>query len=1084
MNLFKLILRNLSFYRKKNLALALGVSISATILIGAFIVGDSVKYSLKKIVSQRLGEVSYVIRSGDRYFTSELSDKISQNLNIPASSLLVTDGSAVSDGGAKRIPNIQILGVDTHFDTLAGTNNFYAKLGPDEVILSANLANRLGLIVGDEVLIRMTKASLIPLNAPFVSDDNNILSTRLKIVDIAGAEHMGMFNLKNSQTAPFNAFVSKEFLSGLMEFENKSNLIILSDESESDLKNITNALKSEWSLDDAGIILSSIADRKEINVSSERVFIDDAISEVLKSIPSLKFPVLTYFVNSINSEKGSTPYSFVSTIPDSSLNENEVIVNEWLASDLSISAGDQLNMKYFVVGPLRALKEDSVELKVKALVPIEGYFADKNLMPYLPGMSDAGSCSEWESGVPIDLQAIRDKDEDYWNKWKGTPKAFISYPLANKLWNNRFGSYTAFRYSSESISSEDLRLEILQKLEPERLGFQVEAVRNNGEYAASNGVDFGQLFGGLSFFLLAGGILLTVLLFLLNLENRKEQLQTLSSLGIPLKGIRKVMLSEGMLIAFIGSAVGIIFAILYNKLIFSALNGVWKDIVRSDMMVIFIQPQTLAKGFLLTLFVSWLALLFPLNRFLKAGLGKYKKEKIEVEGRKRWPSAGISLTSGMAGIALIISQFLRNEIINSSVFFAAGGLLLISGIYAFHYLLSGNHNKNLRNFRLEHLGWKNTFRNKTRSMSIVLLFAIGGFLVISTGSNKKDLFINAEDPTSGTGGFLYFAESTIPVLHDLNDPIVKFDYGLNADFSFVQLRKYEGDDASCLNLNKIIAPGILGLEPSALQGRFNFVTSISLLDESDPWSSLDQDLPGNLIPAIADETVIKWGLGLKVGDTLQYLNSRGEAMQLLLIGGLAPSIFQGSVLISNSNFLEQFPQNSGTHTFLIEGNIADTADIFPEINRAMRDLGWDMNLSANRLAEFNSITNTYLSIFLVLGALGLVLGTIGLAIVLFRSILERKEEIALLRAIGFGKRKIRKLIVYEYMILLGIGIGIGFLSAIIATLPSILSENTEVSFSSIAILLVILLLNGYLWTFGLTSLALNNSDIYKSLRNE
>ncbi|MCF8378771.1 MAG: ABC transporter permease [Bacteroidales bacterium] len=1082
MNIFKLILRNLSYYKKKNLALALGVAISAAILTGALIVGDSVKYSLNRIVAQRLGNVTHVLKSGDRYFTSDLAGKMSQNLNIPVSGLLVSNGSAVADGGQKRIPNVQILGVDENFDILAGTENFYEELGADEVILSTNLANRLGVSVGEDILIRMTKASLIPLNAPFVSDDENIVSSRLKVKDLAGTEQMGMFNLKNSQTAPFNAFVSKDFLSVLMEFENKSNLLLLS--GNSNTETIKDALKKVWSVEDAGIILTTSENSTEIDAGSERVFIDDAIAGVLKNIPQLKFPVFSYFVNSLNTKTASTPYSFVSTIPDKSLEDTEVIINEWLAADLKISKGDTINIEYFVVGPLRALKEDSVSLRVKLVVAPEGYFADKNLMPNLPGLSDAGSCSDWESGVPIDLKAIRDKDEEYWNKYKGTPKAFISFSLATKLWINRFGSYTAFRYSSEEISKEELARVIIENLEPEKLGFQIENVREKGEFAAGNGVDFGELFGGLSFFLLMGGILLTVLLFLLNLENRKDQLQTLSTLGIPLNRIRKMMLSEGMAIAFLGSVAGIFLAILYNELIFSALNGVWKDIVRSDMMVVHIQPETIVKGFLLTLLVSFLTIVFPLNRFLKTKLAKYKKGKEKLSGGKRWISLSIASITGFTGIALIISQFFRNEIINSTVFFAAGGLLLISGIYAFHYLISGERNKSLKNFSLEHLSWNNTFRNKMRSLSIVLLFAIGTFLVISTGSNKKDLFVNANDLSSGTGGFLYFAESTIPVLHDLNDPAVKFDFGFENNYSFVQLRKFEGDDASCLNLNKISNPGILGVNPETLQSRFKFVTKTPYLDESDPWLSLNQDLPGNAIPAIADETVIKWGLGLKVGDSLEYLNSEGESMQLLLIGGLAPSIFQGSVLISNKYFLEQFPQNSGTHTFLIEGNSIDTAEISSEINNGMRDLGWDMNLSANRLAEFNSVTNTYLSIFLVLGALGLLLGTIGLAIVLFRSILERKQEIALFRAIGFSKTKIRKHIIIEYMILLLTGIVIGFISAVIATLPSILSPNTEVSFSFIVLLLIILLLNALLWTFGLATVALKDSSIVQALRNE
>jgi hypothetical protein len=369
-------------------------------------------------------------------------------------------------------------------------------------------------------------------------------------------------------------------------------------------------------------------------------------------------------------------------------------------------------------------------------------------------------------------------------------------------------------------------------------------------------------------------------------------------------------------------------------------------------------------------------------------------------------------------------------------------------------------------------------------MSIVILFAIGAFLVISTGSNRKDLFTNADDPGSGTGGYLFYAESTAPVLKQLNDPAVQYEYGLSDAYSFVQLRRADGDDASCLNLNKIVNPQVLGVNPAMLEGRFSFVTRTGYLDEAHPWLSLDQELDGGLIPAIADETVIKWGLGLAVGDTLHYINSNGEQMKLLLIGGLAPSIFQGNVLIADRRFLEQFPESSGTHIFLVDGSMADTAMIQSELERGMRDLGWDMELTAGRLAEFNSVTNAYLSIFMVLGALGLLVGTFGLVVVLWRSVMERSREIALLKAVGYGRNEIRKLVVREYMFLLLMGIGTGFVTAIVATLPSILNAHTGTSFSSILIWLLVLVANGWFWIHLVTRSALRNESIYSALRNE
>jgi hypothetical protein len=663
------------------------------------------------------------------------------------------------------------------------------------------------------------------------------------------------------------------------------------------------------------------------------------------------------------------------------------------------------------------------------------------------------------------------------------------------LWQNRFGTYTAFRYPAgqadqASLESELASLEklLMDRIDPSMLGFTLEESRNMGFDAAGSGVDFSQLFGGLSFFLLVAGILLTVLLFLLNLESRESQLQTLVVMGIPVKLSRRIMLIESMTVAGLGALSGLLLAIVYNRLVFLALNGVWKDVVRTNMMHTEVKVSTLLTGLLITLVVAFLAIYFPLNRKLKKHYPeKSNKEKKDVKkSAPLWGkiSAWVFVLSGLTGLGLMGSQLISLELVNEAVFFPAGGLLLVSGMFLFLWHLTRSERDSDSGISFSGLSQKNAKRNQTRSISIVLLFAIGAFLVISTGSNRKDLFANSEDPASGTGGFLFYAESTIPVLRQLNDPEIRYEYGLESEVDFVQFRKADGDDASCLNLNKIINPQVLGVDPVLLQDRFSFVTRTDYLDEEEPWLSLKQELPGGLIPAIADETVIKWGLGLKVGDTLHYTNSSGGNMDLLLIGGLAPSVFQGNVLISEKHFLEQFPASSGSSVFLVQGERADTAEISSELLRGFRDLGWDMQLNSARLAEFNSVTNAYLSIFMVMGALGLLLGTFGMVVVLSRSIQERKQEIAMLRAVGFGKVQIRKLVVREYVLLLTVGVGTGFITAIIATLPSLLSAHTGTSFSSILIWLLVLLANGWLWIQLITRSALKGDSIYEALRNE
>jgi len=1105
MTVLKFIRNNLKYYSRKNLLLALGVAISGAVLTGALVVGDSVDYSLNRIVEHRLGNITHVLKAGDRYFTKELSERVEEQLQIPVSCILLQEGSAVADGGARRINHIQVLGVEPEFDNAAGTKDYYSTLSGDSVIISRNLANRLSVEAGDELLLRIEKASLIPLNAPFVSDAESVVTLRAPVKGVAGDQELGRFNLKVSQTAPFNVFISLERLEELMDFSGRANVILFQADEQTDREEIFEAIGEQFSASDAGLKLRELKELQQMEVTSDRVFIDGALEGALfeagsgLASPRASEGILTYFVNRIESVSGAAPYSFVSTLPSQMLRPGAMIINEWLAEDLSAKAGDTLDLSFFVVGPLRELTDTSTTFVVHSIVNMEGRYGDGTLMPDLPGLSDAGNCRDWDTGVPISLESIRDKDEDYWDDYGGIPKAFISVERGEELWKNRFGTYTSFRYSMASdgtgpddgLTLTSLEQSLMEQIHPEMLGFTLEATRNKGYEAAGNGTDFSQLFGGLSFFLLVAGILLIVLLFLLNIESRREQLLSLVLMGIPIKTIRRITLGESMFVALAGSLVAMLLAVFYNKLVFIALNGVWSGVVRTEMMHMDIKLSTLVTGLLISLLIAFIAIWFPLNRHLKRHISAHKKAS-SIRKPKGARSGNMArrfiailfIVTGLAALGLIASQLLSMELINVSLFFSAGGLLLVSAVLFFYWRLSRPASEKTGMMDAQQLSIKNARRNLSRSMSIVILFAIGAFLVISTGSNRKDLVSNTGDPGSGTGGFLYYAESTAPVLRQLNNPDVQYEYGLSEGYDFVQLRKADGDDASCLNLNKIVNPQVLGVEPAMLDGRFSFVTQTSYLDEEHPWRSLEQDLPDGLIPAIADETVIKWGLGLAVGDTLFYTNSNGERMNLLLIGGLAPSIFQGNVLIADKHFLEQFPESSGTNIFLVDGAIADSAMIESELGRGMRDLGWDMELTGQRLAEFNSVTNAYLSIFMVLGALGLLVGTFGLVVVLWRSVMERSREIALLKAVGYGRKDIRRLVVREYMFLLLMGIGTGFLTAIVATLPSILNANTGTSFTSILIWLAVLVANGWFWIQVVSHSALKNESIYSALRNE
>src|SRR6185436_5237529 len=101
---------------------------------------------------------------------------------------------------------------------------------------------------------------------------------------------------------------------------------------------------------------------------------------------------------------------------------------------------------------------------------------------------------------------------------------------------------------------------------------------------------------------------------------------------------------------------------------------------------------------------------------------------------------------------------------------------------------------------------------------------------------------------------------------------------------------------------------------------------------------------------------------------------------------------------------------------------AGAAKLAGDLESALSDYGFDAASTAERLAAFNRVENTYLSTFQALGGLGLVLGTIGLAAVLLRNVLERRRELALLRAVGYNSRHFTVMIISENALLLFAGV--------------------------------------------------------------
>lgn len=1100
MNRGRLIGRSLYYYRRTHVWVLLGMTLSTAIILGALLVGDSLKYSLKQQALDRLGKTKFALMGADRFFRSELAEEIGTDLAVPAAGVLQLPAIVSDSEGTTRVNQAQVLGVDEDFWKMAAGAMAPPHLDADELAINEPLARHLGVQLGDELVVRINNPSLISRDMPLATESDLSMAARLRVKKIFGRSEMGLFSLQANHIAPFQVFVTRQWLADKIKLPQRSNLLLVGDNPAADLtlEKVNHAIKEHWQLEDAALELREIPRRATVELRSERIFVDPAVEQAAEGIPGKAQHILTYFVNELQNGERAAPYSMVTAtdgepVPADMAND-EMIINAWLAEDLQAQAGDTLEMRYYVLGQTRHLEERASRFRIRGVMAMEGAAADPELMPEFPGISEAESCSQWESGLPIDMSRIRPQDEKYWDEHRGTPKAFITLTAGQSLWKNRYGALTAIRYRADEISPAAIRDSLRQQLDPAAVGLYFSPVQETARKAGGETMDFGQLFIGFSFFLIVAALLLAALLFRLAIEQRNREAGLLLALGLGPKTIRHLFLLEGGVLIVLGALFGIAGGMAYTRIMIYALSTIWKDAVSAAAIQFHAEPVTILAGVLSSclagLFTIWLAVQHQGTRPAQELLSNLSSAKF-LPGRTRSQfSFRLMMLSAIAILVLLAGSILFPKNTGAGVFFGMGTLLLIGTLAGCHILLqqTGRISAALR-MTLWNLGLRNMSRKIGRSMAIVTLLACGCFLVIAIGANRHDPLHDADLRSSGTGGFSLYGQTTLPVYRDLNTAETQKFYGLKpeemAGVQVIPLRRREGDDASCLNLNRPQQPPLLGVLPSRMDSiePFAFAGLDDAAYQANPWLILEKDYGNHVIPAIADYDTIRWALGKAVGDNIDYTDERGEHFQILLAGAIKKTMLQGSLIISESNFTSRFPSAQGYQVFLIDTPPATAGGTAKALTLALRDFGLEVTPAAQRLALFLSVENSYLSIFLLLGGLGLFLGSIGMGVIVMRNVLERRKELALLGAVGFARGDLYRLVLGEHAGLLGLGLVCGTLSALLALIPNLLSTTAELPAVSLAGTLLLILVSGIVWIWLAARLALRG-DLLPVLRNE
>ena len=352
-------------------------------------------------------------------------------------------------------------------------------------------------------------------------------------------------------------------------------------------------------------------------------------------------------------------------------------------------------------------------------------------------------------------------------------------------------------------------------------------------------------------------------------------------------------------------------------------------------------------------------------------------------------------------------------------------------------------------------------------MLCIALVASATFVILSVGSFRKDGGIDVADPHGESGGYRLMAWSLVPLHHDLTTAGSRAALGLeDADLEGVSVARFRArrrEDASCLNLYQPREPTVLAPTPSFLEeGRFRFQSTLAETpeEEANPWRLLERERDADgAIPVVADAGSLMYILHRALGDVMT-LGDTG--VKVRFVGALAPGLFQGEILMGERHFLEAFPDEGGYSFFLLDVPQERATAVSEALEASLTDFGFDVTGTAERLHDYHQVENTYIATFQALGALGLLLGTVGLGTVLVRNALEQKGELALLRAVGYRRGHVSRMVIAENAALVGLGFLAGAIPALVAIAPVLIERGGALPLALLGLLLVALAVTGAL----------------------
>jgi len=166
----------------------------------------------------------------------------------------------------------------------------------------------------------------------------------------------------------------------------------------------------------------------------------------------------------------------------------------------------------------------------------------------------------------------------------------------------------------------------------------------------------------------------------------------------------------------------------------------------------------------------------------------------------------------------------------------------------------------------------------------------------------------------------------------------------------------------------------------------------------------------------------------------------GHAVRLRIVAILHDSIFQGSVFVSEAAMKRLYPTQAVYNMFLFKlarnggDGGKDVGGAAAALDSALASYGFSARAVRDIAAGFIKVDMAYATMLQAMLAAGIMIGTLGFAAKVARETMERRFELGVMRAIGFKRGRLERLVLGENMFIFILGFGIALAAAGAATM--------------------------------------------------